>query len=99
MAAIAVSGHRYRQTALVCNIAHERPHGAIAHERFLPGGPFAILPMTDDPKAARPHRSSVVWSEAADVAERIAALASLCGARTVVVSPALQIVRAAEEVR
>lgn len=71
MAGIAVTDHRYRQTALVCTVAHERPHGGIAHERFLPGGPFAILPMTDDPEAARPHRSSVVWSEDETVAARI----------------------------
>ncbi|MEZ5669995.1 MAG: UbiH/UbiF/VisC/COQ6 family ubiquinone biosynthesis hydroxylase [Alphaproteobacteria bacterium] len=74
MAGIKVSGHRYGQTALICNVAHERPHGAIAHERFLPGGPFAILPMTDDPRAAFPHRSSVVWSEAAEAAAGFAAL-------------------------
>lgn len=71
MAGIAVTDHRYRQTALVCTVAHERPHGGIAHERFLPGGPFAILPMTDDPKAAQLHRSSVVWSEDETVAARI----------------------------
>jgi len=28
---------------------------------FLPGGPFAVLPMTDDP--VHGHRSSIVWTE------------------------------------
>lgn len=74
MAGIAVAEHRYRQTALVCTIAHERSHGGIAHERFLPGGPFAILPMTDAPDGALEHRSSIVWSEDAAVAAGIAAL-------------------------
>ena len=49
----------YRQTGIVCTVAHERPHRGIAHERFLPAGPFAILPMTGD-------RSSLVWTERAD---------------------------------
>ncbi|MGF1625879.1 MAG: UbiH/UbiF/VisC/COQ6 family ubiquinone biosynthesis hydroxylase [Alphaproteobacteria bacterium] len=78
MAGIGVAEIRYRQTALVCTVAHARPHGGIAHERFLPGGPFAILPMTDDlalaPGAPLPHRSSIVWSEDADVAAGIALL-------------------------
>ena len=26
---------------------HERPHRGVAQEKFLPGGPFAILPMRD----------------------------------------------------
>lgn len=74
MAGIKVTEHRYKQTALVCTVAHERPHGGIAHERFLPGGPFAILPMTDDADATPAHRSSIVWSENAETATRIAGL-------------------------
>jgi 2-octaprenyl-6-methoxyphenol hydroxylase len=59
--AIAVTRWSYPQTAIVCTIVHERPHGGVAHERFLPVGPFAILPMTDD--ADGHHRSSLVWTE------------------------------------
>jgi 2-octaprenyl-6-methoxyphenol hydroxylase len=61
---IAVTRWSYPQTAIVCTIAHERPHGGVAHERFLPVGPFAILPMTDEATSdgAR-HRSSLVWTE------------------------------------
>ena len=51
----------YEQTGIVCTVEHERPHRGIAHERFLPAGPFAILPMTGD-------RSSLVWTERASLA-------------------------------
>jgi 2-octaprenyl-6-methoxyphenol hydroxylase len=66
-AGIRVTGWRYRQTAIVCTVGHEKPHGSIAHERFLPSGPFAILPLNDD-------RSSIVWTEREDLAPAIMAL-------------------------
>lgn len=52
----------YQQTGIVCNIRHELPHNGLAQERFLPSGPFAILPMKD------PHMSSLVWTEPTEVA-------------------------------
>jgi 2-octaprenyl-6-methoxyphenol hydroxylase len=58
---------RYRQTAIVTTVRHERPHAGIAVEHFLPSGPFAILPMTG-------NRSSIVWTEREDLAKRIMAL-------------------------
>jgi len=58
---------RYRQTGIVTTVAHARPHGGIAVEHFLPAGPFAILPMTG-------NRSSIVWTEDADLAPRLLAL-------------------------
>ena len=57
----------YGQTALVCAVAHEKPHGGIAHQFFMPGGPLAILPLTGD-------RSAIVWSEERARAEHVAAL-------------------------
>lgn len=60
-ARIAATEWTYPQAAIVCVAAHEAPHRGIAHERFLPAGPFALLPMTDDPRAG--HRSSIVWTE------------------------------------
>ena len=57
----------YPQTAIVCTVWHERPHLGIAVEHFLPAGPFAILPMTG-------NRSSIVWTERADLAPRLLAL-------------------------
>ena len=46
----------YGQDGIVCAIEHELSHGGVAHERFLPSGPFAILPLTG-------NRSSIVWTE------------------------------------
>ena len=71
-AGIPVTQWSYPQTGIVCTMGHERPHGGIAHERFLPAGPFAVLPMTDDPKHG--HRSSIVWTEKVDLAPAMLAL-------------------------
>ncbi|MGB3147370.1 MAG: FAD-dependent oxidoreductase, partial [Paracoccaceae bacterium] len=66
-AGISRSGHSYGQTALVCAIAHEKPHDGIAQQFFMPTGPLAILPLTG-------NRSSIVWSESEANAKAIAAL-------------------------
>ena len=62
----------YRQTAIVCSVRHEEPHRNRAQERFLPAGPFALLPMTDD--EAGHHRSSIVWTETTALAPLMLAL-------------------------
>lgn len=64
-AGIRVTRWSYRQTAIVTTVEHERSHDFIAHEHFLPAGPFAILPLLPD------TRSSLVWSERADRAPMI----------------------------
>jgi len=56
MAGIRSITWEYAQTGIVVTAHHERPHDGVAHEYFLPGGPFAILPMTG-------NRSSLVWTE------------------------------------
>lgn len=66
-AGIRRTGHDYGQTALVCAIEHEKPHGGIAHQYFMPAGPLAILPLTG-------NRSSIVWSETDKAAADIQAL-------------------------
>jgi len=66
-AGIGVTGWSYRQTGIVCTVAHELSHEFTAHEHFLPAGPFAILPLLDD-------RSSIVWTERSDLAPAIMAL-------------------------
>ena len=67
MAGIRHVRHAYGQTGIVTTVNHERPHRSIAHERFLPAGPFAILPLPG-------NRASLVWTEADDIAGRIMAL-------------------------
>ncbi|NNE41619.1 MAG: UbiH/UbiF/VisC/COQ6 family ubiquinone biosynthesis hydroxylase [Marinicaulis sp.] len=64
---IKINNWRYNQTGIVATVAHERPHQGVAHEFFLPSGPFAILPMTND-------RSSLVWTERSDAAKAYLAL-------------------------
>lgn len=65
-AGIKRTGWEYGQTALVAAIAHELPHHGIAHQFFMPSGPFAILPLPG-------NRSSIVWSERARDATRLMA--------------------------
>jgi 2-octaprenyl-6-methoxyphenol hydroxylase len=57
----------YPQIGIVATVRHERPHRGVAVEHFLPVGPFAILPMTE-------NRSSIVWTERADLAPNLLAL-------------------------
>jgi len=67
---------RYRQTSIVSAISHERPHGNVALEHFLPGGPFAQLPMSasaDAQAGGAPNVSAIVWTERSDIAERMLA--------------------------
>jgi len=55
-------GWDYPVTAIVATIQHEKPHGGVAHEYFLPTGPFAILPLKGE-------RSNIVWAEPRKAAE------------------------------
>ena len=55
-AGIRSTGWTYRQTGVVATVALDQPHGGVAHEYFLPSGPFAILPLTG-------QRASLVWTE------------------------------------
>jgi 2-octaprenyl-6-methoxyphenol hydroxylase len=63
-AGIRRSGRDYGQTALVCTLAHEKPHHGIAHQFFMPAGPLAILPLPG-------NLSSIVLSERTDTAAAI----------------------------
>ncbi len=68
-AGIRVTRWDYPQCGIVCTVAHEAPHEGVAHEHFLPAGPFALLPMTAGPAPGPEggprggHRSSLVWTE------------------------------------
>jgi 2-octaprenyl-6-methoxyphenol hydroxylase len=57
----------YHHCAQVTALFHEKPHGNVAWEIFYPAGPFALLPLLDDPDGR--HRSALVWT----VAEKDAA--------------------------
>ena len=56
----------YGQSGIVTTVEHERPHNGVAEEHFLPAGPFATLPLRD-------NRSSLVWTERTDDADRLVA--------------------------
>ena len=72
-AGIKTTDWRYPQEAIVCTVEHEKPHAFIAHEHFLPAGPFAILPLKGTPE--RPaQRSSIVWTECAAHARQFVGL-------------------------
>jgi ubiquinone biosynthesis UbiH/UbiF/VisC/COQ6 family hydroxylase len=64
---LPVAGHRYEQTAVVTHVTSSRPHDETAWQRFLPGGPLALLPLADG-------RSSLVWSLPTTEAERLLAV-------------------------
>lgn len=62
-AGIPVLSFGYGQAAAVTVVRHAAQHRNIAHEIFLPAGPFAILPLRDQ------HRSAIVWTDSAAQAE------------------------------
>ncbi|MDE8345395.1 MAG: UbiH/UbiF/VisC/COQ6 family ubiquinone biosynthesis hydroxylase [Acidocella sp.] len=71
-AGIAVTRIPYRQSAVVCAIAHQRPHNNIALEHFLPGGPFAQLPMSAT--AEHENVSAIVFTDKTDIVARLSTL-------------------------
>ena len=58
-AGINMARWKYDHQAIVSVLRHERAHEHVAYEIFYPTGPFALLPMNDDPGG---HRSAIVWS-------------------------------------
>lgn len=62
-AGIRVARWQYDHAAIVSTLAHQHPHDGVAWEIFYPGGPFALLPMTDVDGFPR---SAIVWSVAND---------------------------------
>jgi 2-octaprenyl-6-methoxyphenol hydroxylase len=76
-AGIRTTEWSYPQSGIVTTVAHELPHEGVAHEHFLPSGPFAMLPMVDGPlEEGGPsrHRSSIVWTEKREIAASMMAL-------------------------
>ena len=66
-AGVRTAGWAYGQKGIVATVEHEKPHQGVAYEYFLPGGPFAILPLTG-------NRSSLVWTEKTAIADTIVGL-------------------------
>ena len=66
LSGIKTVGWDYGQSGIVVTVGHERPHNGRAEEHFLPSGPFAILPLPG-------NRSSLVWSERRELADRLVA--------------------------
>ena len=82
-AGIKCVGWSYPQLGIVTTVAHAKPHHGKAVQHFLPGGPFAMLPL-------KGNRCSIVWTEdkthgeaimAADEAAFLAELAKRFGSR------------------
>ncbi|WP_300551598.1 UbiH/UbiF/VisC/COQ6 family ubiquinone biosynthesis hydroxylase [Maricaulis sp.] len=65
-AGVRSSGWNYGQKGVVATVRHEQPSQGVAYEYFLPGGPFAILPLPD-------NRASLVWTERDRVADALMA--------------------------
>lgn len=63
-AGIQTLGWTYKQSGVVCTVKLGKDHGNVAHEYFLPDGPFAILPLTE-------QRVSLVWTESTRRAEAL----------------------------
>lgn len=66
-AGIEASVEDYGQSAVVANVAADRPHEHTAYERFTPSGPLAVLPLHDGSCA-------VVWTLAPARAAEVLAL-------------------------
>lgn len=60
----------YRQSAIIANVAFERPHGGGAFERFTPDGPMALLPLDEGPEG---RRAALVWTLPSENADRLMA--------------------------
>ena len=67
-AGISLTQWSYKQTAIVCSVNMERSHNFIAHERFFPAGPFAILPLNGDELKCLGKKASIVWTERTNLA-------------------------------
>jgi 2-octaprenyl-3-methyl-6-methoxy-1,4-benzoquinol hydroxylase len=67
LAGIEVAREAYGQRGVVGYVSTALPHEDTAWQRFLPGGPLALLPFADG-------RCSIVWTLPEDAATRVLAL-------------------------
>lgn len=61
----------YGHSAVVATVRMEKPHDAVARQRFMTTGPLAFLPLRD--KSGDEHWCSVVWSMAPEAAQALLA--------------------------
>jgi 2-octaprenyl-6-methoxyphenol hydroxylase len=66
-AGIKTVGWAHNQTGIVATVKFSAPHGGVAIQHFLPGGPFAILPL-------KGNRACITWSSKNEEARRVMAL-------------------------
>lgn len=66
-AGIKSIGWDYNQSGICTVISHTKPHHGRAAQHFLPGGPFAMLPLPG-------NKTCITWSEKSGEARRIMAL-------------------------
>ena len=66
-AGIKIIGWSYAQSGVIATLRLEKPHGGLAIQHFLPSGPFAILPLTQ-------NRVSLVWTEGRARAREVVAM-------------------------
>ncbi|WP_219012639.1 2-octaprenyl-6-methoxyphenyl hydroxylase [Shewanella algae] len=67
----ALQQFEFGQSAVIANVATDKPHNGMAWERFTEHGPLALLPMGDSDGQAR---LSLVWALPHEEAERVQAL-------------------------
>ena len=65
-AGIKTMGWGYGQRGIVAIVQFALPHNGVAIQHFLPGGPFAVLPLKD-------NRACITWSASDEEAARILA--------------------------
>lgn len=63
----------YQQHAIVANVSAELSHNNVAYERFTAEGPVALLPLHEQ-AAVQQNRSALVFTVAAEQAERLMAM-------------------------
>lgn len=66
-AGLRFEGHDYDAAALSTTLKLGKPHDGAARQIFLPRGPMAVLPLTD-------NRANLIWTERAAVAGALAGL-------------------------
>ncbi len=74
LAGMTVDRHDYLQRGIVAYVATEHGHQHTAWQRFLPGGPLAVLPCPDMTGTPDGCRISIVWTLPNEEAARMLAL-------------------------